>query len=97
MIRGRRRAVADRFRLAAEAMGADVRGMSDEAAGLCAAAGIEAFVRESGLPTRLRDVGVPREDLVACAEASLSDGSIVYNARTVSDPAEVLGVLEAAW
>ena len=40
--------VADRFRLAAEAMGADVRGMSDEAAGLCAAAAIEAFVRENG-------------------------------------------------
>ena len=90
-------AAADRFRLAAEAMGLDVRGMSDEAAGLCAAAAIEAFVRESGLPSRLRDVGVPQEDLAACAEAALSDGSIVYNARPVTDAAEVLGVLEAAW
>jgi alcohol dehydrogenase len=89
--------VADRFRLAAEAMGADVRGMSDEAAGLCAAAAIEAFVRETDLPTRLRDVGVPQEDLAACAEAALSDGSIVYNARPVTDPAEVLAVLKAAW
>ena len=78
-------------------MGLDVRGMSDEAAGLCAAAAIEAFVRESGLPSRLRDVGVPQEDLAACAEAALSDGSIVYNARPVTDAAEVLGVLEAAW
>ncbi|MGA2478640.1 MAG: iron-containing alcohol dehydrogenase [Spirochaetia bacterium] len=89
--------VADRFRLAAEAMGADVRTMSDEAAGLCAAAVVEAFVRETGLPTRLRNVGVPQEDLAACAEAALSDGSIVYNARPVADPAEVLGVLKAAW
>lgn len=97
VIRFNNSAVADRFRLAAEAMGADVRGMSDEAAGLCAAAAIEAFVAETGLPTRLRDVGVPRGDLAACAEAALSDGSIVYNARPVTDPAEVLAVLQAAW
>jgi aldehyde dehydrogenase (NAD+) len=97
VIRFNNSAVADRFRLAAEAMGAEVKGMSDEAAGLCAAASIEAFVRETGLPTRLRDVGVPQEDLAACAEAALSDGSIVYNARPVSDPAEILDVLKAAW
>jgi alcohol dehydrogenase class IV len=89
--------VADRFRLVADALGADVRGVSDEAAGLAAADAISRLVCDVGLPSRLRDVGVPQEDLPACAEAALSDGSIVYNAKPVSDPAEVLGVLKAAW
>lgn len=90
-------AVADRHRLVAEEMGADVRGMSDEAAGLKAADAISAFVREVGLPLSLREAGVPESDLAACAELALSDGSIVYNARPVLEAAEVLGVLTAAW
>jgi alcohol dehydrogenase class IV len=81
----------------AEALGVDARGMSDEAAGLAAADAISRLVCDVGLPSRLRDVGVPQEDLPACAEAALSDGSIVYNAKPVADPAEVLGVLKAAW
>ncbi len=89
--------VADRHRLVAEALGVDVRGLSDEAAGLAAAEAVSAFVREVGLPGSFREAGVPREDLAACAEAAMSDGAIVYNARTVSDPREVLTVLEAAW
>jgi alcohol dehydrogenase class IV len=89
--------VADRHRLAAEAMGVDVRGMSDEAAGLAAADAMSAFVAEVGLPRTFREAGVPAEDLPACAEAAMSDGAIVYNAKPVLDPAQVLGVLRAAW
>jgi aldehyde dehydrogenase (NAD+) len=89
--------IADRYRLVAEAMGVDVRGMSDEAAGFAAATAIAEFVRASGLPTRLRDVGVPETDLAACAETAMSDGSIVYNAKPIMAPGEVLGVLKAAW
>ena len=89
--------VADRHRLAAEAMGVDVRGMSDEAAGIVAAEAMSAFVREARLPLTFREVGVPWEDLAACAELAMSDGAIVYNAKPVAGPAEVLGVLSAAW
>lgn len=89
--------VADRHRLAAEAMGVDVRGMSDEAAGIRTAEAISAFVREVGLPRTFQEVGVPREDLAACAELAMSDGAIVYNAKPVAGPAEVLGVLSTAW
>lgn len=90
-------AVAARHRLVAEAMGMEVRGMSDEAAGLAAADAVELFTREVGLPASLRDLGVPESDLVACAEMAMYDGSIVYNAVPVSDPAEVLEVIRAAW
>jgi aldehyde dehydrogenase (NAD+) len=89
--------VADRHRLAAEAVGVDVRGLSDEAAGLALAAAVSAFVSEVGLPLTFREAGVPEEDLAACAEAAMSDGAIVYNAKPVRDPSEVLGVLRAAW
>ncbi len=89
--------VADRHRLVAEAMGVDVRGLSDEAAGLAAAEAVAAFARDVGLPASFREAGVPESDLAACAEAAMSDGAIIYNARTVSDPAEVLTVLRAAW
>jgi hypothetical protein len=40
---------------------------------------------------------VPEEELPACAEEALGDGSIAYNARTVTDSSEVLEVLKAAW
>ena len=89
--------VADRHRLIAEAFGVDVRGCSDDAAGLSLAAALTEFQRQVGLPLSFREAGVPESDLEACAEAALSDGSIVYNAKPVSDPAEVLSVLKAAW
>ncbi len=88
---------ADRHRLIAEAFGVDVRGKSDEAAGLALADAITDFQRGLGLPLSLREAGVPEADLAACAEAALSDGSIVYNAKPVTDPAEVLSVLKAAY
>lgn len=90
-------AIADRHRMVAETMGIDARGMSDEAAGLAAASAIVSFCREIGLPSSLREVGVPEGDLPACAQMAMEDGSIVYNAVTITDPAEVLGVLRAAW
>jgi alcohol dehydrogenase len=89
--------VADRHRLVAEAMGVDVRGVSDEAAGRKAAEAVSAFVAEVGLPSSFRETGVPQDDLGACAEMTLSDGAIVQNPKPVTDAADVLGVLKAAW
>jgi alcohol dehydrogenase len=97
VIRFNNDAAADRHRLVAEALGLDVRGLSDEAAGLKAAEAIAEFSRALGLPRSFREAGVPESDLPACAELALSDGAIVYNAKSVSDAAAVLGVLEAAW
>ncbi len=89
--------VADRHRLVAEALGLDVRGLSDEEAGLRAAEAVAELVHSLGLPRSFREAGVPESDLAACAELALSDGAIVYNAKPVSDAATVLGVLQAAW
>ena len=89
--------VADRHRLIAEAFGLDVRGLSDEAAGLALALAVIDFNKQLGLPRSFREAGVPEADLGACADAAMYDGSIVYNSKPVSEPTEVLSVLKAAW
>jgi alcohol dehydrogenase class IV len=71
--------------------------MSVEEAGLAAADAVAKLNVELGLPTTLKDAGVPAEDLETCAQVAISDGAIVYNGRPVFDPAEILFVLRKAW
>jgi alcohol dehydrogenase class IV len=88
---------ADRHAAIGQAMGLDLRGRSEEAAGLETAKAIQALNRELGLPASLRELGVPEDQLSSCAEAALGDGSIVYNARTVMEAEELRGLLRSAW
>jgi alcohol dehydrogenase class IV len=60
-------------------------------------AAIESLTVRLGLPTRLRDVGVAAEALAGVAEHVLGDGAVATNPRPVTDAAEVLEVLRAAW
>ena len=55
------------------------------------------LVRDLDLPHRLRDVGISREDLPDIAEKVIVSPNIIYNPRPVTDPEEVLAVLERAW
>jgi alcohol dehydrogenase len=86
-------ACADRYAPVAAALGVDTRGMSAEAAGFAAADAIDGLNARIGLPRRLRDVGVPEDDLGEIAEGALSDGAIVYNPKPVTEASEVLGIL----
>ncbi len=86
-----------RYALVAQTMGLDVRGLSDEEAGNAAVQAIQALVKKIGLPRKLREVGVPESRLEEAADCSLSDGSIVYNPRMVTELEEVLQVYRAAW
>jgi alcohol dehydrogenase class IV len=89
--------IAEENASVAEALGVDTRGMTVEAAGLAAADAILALNREVGMPTTLREAGVPESDLEACAQVAIADGAIVYNGKPVFDPAEILSVLRKAW
>ena len=89
--------VADEQAVIAEALGVDTRGMSLQQAGLAAADAVARLNVELGLPTTLKAVGVPEDDLETCAQVAISDGAIVYNGRPVFDPAEILFVLRKAW
>ena len=48
-------------------------------------------------PRRLRDLGVPREDLPALAEHAFLDRDVYYNPRRIESPAEIQAVYEAVW
>lgn len=50
-----------------------------------------------GCPSRLRDIGVERDDFAAIAEAALGDWFLKGNPRPVSGAADLTEILEAAW
>ncbi len=86
-------AAGSALRRAGAAVGVDAGG--DAIEGLIV--GIEQLTQTLGLPTRLRDVGVAEHDLAGVAEHVLGDGALATNPRPVTDAAEVLEVLHAAW
>ncbi len=71
--------------------------LSEQELGIKAAGEVFNLANSCGLPTRLRDVGVPENELPECAEVALTDGAIVYNGRPVTDPSEILSVLKEAY
>ena len=88
---------ADRYALVATAMGLDTRGLNDLEAGRAAVEAVWELTKRIGLPQKIREVGVPENGLAEAAELSLSDGSIIYNPRMVSEAEEVLEIFRAAW
>lgn len=90
-------AVPDRYALIADALRISRQGMSDEEAALKAIERITDLAKRIGLPMRLRDVGVPEERLEECVPDAMSDGSIVYNPKFISDPEDILKILKEAW
>ena len=85
------------YRDVAEALGVDARDLGDEMAGEAAAQAVAQLAARIGLPPRLRDVGVPENDLDACAAASLADGAIAANGKFAADQKLVLGVYRNAY
>jgi alcohol dehydrogenase len=57
---------------------------------------VSTLVQDCALPTRLRDVGVPREVLPELAEVALTDATIFTNPRSTSRE-DLLALFEAAW
>jgi alcohol dehydrogenase class IV len=64
-------------------------------------AGVPAAVRDLieslGLPTRLRDVSVSRDDLGAVARQSMKDPAVGTNPRRVNDAQEIEALLQSIW
>lgn len=51
----------------------------------------------TGVPTRLRDLGIDRDGLKAVAAKAIHERGIAYNPRPVRDPSELEQLLLAAW
>jgi maleylacetate reductase len=66
-------------------------------AGESAGAALRRFVAGLGQPTRLRDVGIAREELGAIAASWDGTGPIATNPRPVRGKEDLLEILERAW
>jgi len=86
-------------KLAMVAHALDVAGpnMKERDAALAAASAIEALMQKTGHPMKLRDVGVPEDNLPICAFHAIADTAVIFNGRPVSDPNEVLEVYKQAY
>jgi len=83
--------------LLARSAGLDTRGMSDEAAAEAAARAVDDFVLGMGLPHRIRELGIPEEDLPEIAELVLTDGGCRNNPIPITSVDQVMEVLKKAF
>jgi acyl-CoA reductase-like NAD-dependent aldehyde dehydrogenase/alcohol dehydrogenase class IV len=88
---------ADKLAQVAQALGVNTTGMTERDAALAAADAVEALMKKVGHPMRLRDVGVPEENLAICAFHAIADTAVLFNGRPVSDPNEVLQIYSQAY
>ena len=87
VLRYNRPANLARQRLVAEAMGRPGEDAADV---------IAAFVAGLGLPGRLADVGVEREQFATIAAHAMHDGWLHTNPRKITSPEQVMEILDAA-
>ena len=88
---------AQKQALLARSAGVDTRGMSDEAAAEAAARAVDNLILGLGMPHRIRELEVPREDLPAIAEQTLEDGGSRNKAIPMTRVEQVMEVLEMAF
>jgi alcohol dehydrogenase class IV len=88
---------ADKLALVAQALGVNTAGMTVRDAALAAADEIEVLMKEVGHPLRLREMGVPEDNLSVCAFHALADTANLFNARPVNEPADILKIYTEAY
>ncbi len=87
----------DKLALVAQALGVNTAGMTERDAALAAADTVEALMMKVGHPMRLRDMGVPEDNLAICAFHAIADTAVLFNGRPVHDPNEVLQIYTQAY
>ena len=95
-MRFNREVAAGQLALAAQALGADTRGMTPLAAADAAIEAVEALQQRIGVPRRLRETGLDCSLLARLAKSAMSDRGLYFNPRLATE-AEALALLEAAW
>jgi alcohol dehydrogenase class IV len=73
-----------RFARIARALGEDTTGLSDEQAAERAAAAVHRLAKETGVPRKLSEVGVPAEAIDALAQSALVQADLPGNPREVT-------------
>ena len=60
-------------------------------------AAIQGLQQRIGVPTRLRDLGVSRQDLPAVARKTMGERGLYFNPRRVKDEGEIMDLLSQAY
>jgi alcohol dehydrogenase class IV len=71
--------------------------MSSDQAAAATAAALDAFYRSIGMPTRLRELDIPQDDLALLAHDTLKNFNANPGARSEAYVDEMLQLLQAAW
>jgi alcohol dehydrogenase class IV len=82
-------AVAARTADVAQALGVQTAGMTTEQAAAAAADAVSKLLVDSGHPTKLSEVGVPKEEIAVCAEVAMVDMANAATARRPAHPGEI--------
>jgi alcohol dehydrogenase class IV len=90
-------ATAPQLAQAAGAMGIATIDRSAEAAAEEAIGTIYAMIGRMGLPQRLRDVGMRKEDLPGLAQVALQSRAVQSNPKPITSAVQIEEVLRAAW
>lgn len=80
----------------AEAMGIDVRQLPGDLAARAAVSAVTDLCAAIGLPSRLRDVGVPHDGLAQLAEDAQGDAMMISNPRSATTE-DLIALLERAY
>lgn len=88
---------APRYRLVAEAFGVNGKGKGDLEAGEMAIEAVAGFTYRLGLPQKLSEVDIPKDNLEEVARLAVEDPAMKSNIRRVKEAQEILPVLLAAW
>lgn len=83
--------------LAATAMAIDNTGQDIQAVAEAVIDRVFEFIRQLGLPQRLRDVGVVQDDIPRLAQLALQSRAVQDNPIPITDAAQIETVLRAAW
>jgi alcohol dehydrogenase class IV len=90
-------ATAAQLAQAAGALGLTDAGQSDSALAHTIVQQVDAFIRQSGLPQRLRDVGVPAADLPRLAQLAFASRTVQSNPKPITDVTQLTMLLQEAW
>ena len=88
VLRYNREAIGERARWLADALGDAQADPADL---------LESLIRDLGLPTRLREVGVLPEHFAALARKAMDNPWVRSNPRRIDDPGQVEDILRLAW
>ncbi len=84
-----------RYQMVAQAMGVDIKNISEDEAEKRAVEKVRELTKSVGLPQKLSEVGVKEDDLPSIASDTISDGSIYNNPREATEE-DVLEILKKA-